>query len=382
VILRKGAVALLAAVALSSGVAAAQDREDPGERDVANAGIGAGRRTAIVRASERVGPAVVTVSILKTRLVQGRVSPRHEDFFWPFFRGFRRRFLQRVESLGSGLIVHGDGIVVTNYHVVEGAQQITITLADGREYNAHYLGGSDVYDLAVLELEAGDDSLPAAPLGSSRDLLIGEWVIAIGNPFGYLLDDPQPTVTVGVVSAKARDVHAETERTSAIYKDMIQTDAAINPGNSGGALVNALGDVVGINTFIISKSGGSQGMGFAIPIDTVRRVVDEILEHGHVREVWVGVQVNDIPQALAESLELESTDGVIVSSVDRGSPAEKAGIRARDVIRKIGRDTIRDLADARRALYGTLVEDKLDFVVQRGNDPPVTRTLTLVERRD
>jgi S1-C subfamily serine protease len=137
---------------------------------------------------------------------------------------------------------------------------------------------------------------------------------------------------------------------------------------------------VGINTFIISKSGGSQGMGFAIPIDTVRRVVDEILEHGHVREVWVGVQVNDIPQALAESLELESTDGVIVSSVDRGSPAEKAGIRARDVIRKIGRDTIRDLADARRALYGTLVGDELDFLVQRGSDPPLTRTLTLVER--
>jgi serine protease Do len=283
--------------------------------------------------------------------------------------------------LGSGVIVDGKGMIVTNYHVVKGAQQIKITLPDGREFGAKYLGGTELYDLAVLELEAGGAEIPVAPMGGSEDLMIGEWVIAIGNPFGYLLDDTQPTVTVGVVSATSRDVMIETNRVT-IYKDMIQTDAAINPGNSGGPLVNALGEVIGINTFILSRSGGSQGIGFAIPIDTVQRVMNEIKEHGVVREVWVGVQVQEIPAALAESLDLDSTSGVIVATVDRGSPAEKAGIQRGDVIRKIGDNNIVDFDDAKRALYGMMVDDVVDFVVQRGNAKPEKATLRLVERKE
>ena len=218
-----------------------------------------------------------------------------------------------------------------------------------------------------------------APLHGKADLMIGEWVVAIGNPFGYLLDDPQPTVTVGVVSAVDRDILPDRENADTIYKDMIQTDAAINPGNSGGALANALGDVVGVNTFIFSSSGGSHGIGFAIPIATVQRVMREILNHGKVREVWVGVRIQEIPAALAESLDLESTDGVIVASVEERSPADRAGLARGDIIVEIGGDSIRNFDDARRALYGVIVGDEIEFVGKRSGKL-TRRTLTLVER--
>ncbi|HET9888351.1 MAG TPA: trypsin-like peptidase domain-containing protein [bacterium] len=348
-------------------------------RDAALADIDKGRRNAIVVATERVEPAVVTVSVLRAQLVEGPVFPQ-EEFFFPF-RQMRRRYWQRVQGLGSGVIIDPDGTVITNYHVVKGAQVIKITLPDGRELGATYLGGTELYDLAVLKLDTGGQTVPAAPLGDSSDLLIGEWVIAIGNPFGYLLDDSQPTVTVGVVSAKSRDVQVEMNQVT-IYKDMIQTDAAINPGNSGGPLVNALGEVIGINTFILSRSGGNQGIGFAIPMNTVRRVMTEIKEHGALREVWVGVHVQEIPAALAESLDLETNAGVIVANVDKGSPADKAGIARGDVIRKIGNDTISDFEDAKRALYGMMAGDVVDVLVQRGNAAPTKTTLHLVERRE
>jgi serine protease Do len=293
----------------------------------------------------------------------------------------RRRFWQRVQGLGSGVIVDSKGMVLTNYHVVKGAQVIKITLPDGREFGADYIGGTELYDLAVLKMQTGGDAVPSAPLGDSDDLLIGEWVIAIGNPFGYLLDDTQPTVTVGVISAKSRDVQVETGRIT-IYKDMIQTDAAINPGNSGGPLVNALGEVIGVNTFILSRSGGSQGIGFAIPMNTVRRVMSEIEKYGMVREVWVGVHVQEIPSRLAESLELETTAGVIVANVDKGSPADKAGIRRGDVIRRIGSDVIIDFDDAKRALYGMMAGDVVEVLIQRGNASPEKTTLHLVERKE
>ncbi len=353
--------------------ATAHDSDD--ERE----GLFDSRRNAIVRASASIGPAVVTVSVLRSQLVEGPAFPQRE-FFSPFFRNLRRRYWQRVQSIGSGVIVRDDAIVVTNYHVVTGAQAIKITLADGREYQARYLGGEELYDLAFLQIITDGEAVPVALLGASDDLMIGEWVIAIGNPFGYLLDDPQPTVTAGVVSAIGRDILADQEQSDTIYKDMIQTDAAINPGNSGGPLVNAVGEVVGVNTFIFSQSGGSHGIGFAIPIGTVNRVMREILEHGEVREVWVGIRIQEIPAALAESLDLESTDGVIVASVEEGSPADVAGLARGDVILRIGRERIRNFEDARRALYGRLVDDVMDFQVRRGSAAPRHLQLHLVER--
>jgi serine protease Do len=363
--------------AVDSPADSEQAREE--DREAALTDIDRGRRNAIVVATERVEPAVVTVSVLRAQLVEGPVFPQ-EEFFFPF-RQMRRRYWQRVQGLGSGVIVdERDATVITNYHVVKGAQVIKITLPDGREFGATYLGGTELYDLAVLKLDSGSEKIPAAPLGESSDLLIGEWVIAIGNPFGYLLDDSQPTVTVGVISAKSRDVQVGMNQIT-IYKDMIQTDAAINPGNSGGPLVNALGEVIGINTFILSRSGGSQGIGFAIPMNTVQRVMTEIKQHGMLREVWVGVHVQEIPASLAESLELETNAGVIVANVDKGSPADKAGIARGDVIRKIGNDVISDFEDAKRALYGMMVGDVVDVVVQRGNAQPIQTTLRLVERK-
>jgi len=353
------------------------------ELDAANDGLFDGRRNAIVRAAERVGPAVVTVSVLRAQLVEGPAYPQlSSDYFNPFFRGLRRRYWQRVQGIGSGVVVGGDdGVVVTNYHVVKGAQELKVTLADGREYGARYLGGEELYDLAFLRLDAPDgEDLPAVELGNSDGLLIGEWVVAIGNPFGYLLGDSHPTVTVGVVSAVGRDILPERDSADTIYKDMIQTDAAINPGNSGGALVNALGDLIGINAFIFSQTGGSQGVGFAIPARTVRRVMDEILQHGQVREVWVGVRIQEIPAALAETLELDGNEGVIVASVDDGSPADRAGLRRGDVIELIGGNPVISFEDARRALYGVLVGDRVPMVVRRGGEDREL-VLNLVERR-
>jgi len=374
-----GALAVACEQKGAGAVDRASSAQTQAQRESTLDDIDRGRRNAIVLATERVEPAVVTVSVLRAQLVEGPAFPQ-EEFFFPF-RQMRRRFWQRVQGLGSGVIVDPKGTVITNYHVVKGAQMIKITLPDGREFGAQYLGGTELYDLAVLKLEAEGATVPSAQWGDSNDLLIGEWVIAIGNPFGYLLDDSQPTVTVGVISAKSRDVQVETNRVT-IYKDMIQTDAAINPGNSGGPLVNALGEVIGINTFILSRSGGSQGIGFAIPMNTVQRVMTEIVEHGMLREVWVGVHVQEIPARLAESLDLETNAGVIVANVDKGSPADKAGIERGDVIRKIGNDTISDFEDAKRALYGMMAGDVVDVVIQRGSAAPTTTTLRLVERKE
>jgi serine protease Do len=367
--------ALPAAVAVwaVATVALAQEKASP------NDDLVWGRRNALVRAAEKAGPSVVTVSVLRTQIVEdGGLGPG-ADFFSPFFQNLHRRYWQRVQALGSGVIVRKDGTILTNFHVVNGAEQIKITLADGREYEGRFLGGTELYDVAVVRAAVGKDDLPVATLDKSGDLAIGEWVMAIGNPFGYLLDDTQPTVTAGVVSALRRAIHSEGNQET-LYKDMIQTDAAINPGNSGGPLVDAVGDVVGINTFIFSQSGGSHGIGFAIPIATAARVMDEILAHGALREVWIGVRVQEIPESLAQSMDLESREGVIVASVDPGSPAEKAGIHRGDIIHGIGGERIRTFDDARRALYARLVGDRVDFVVEESGKQS-TRTLVLTERK-
>jgi serine protease Do len=374
-LLRAG-LALLLLAGSSAGALGA----DRAERELIGEEIRAERRSAIVRAAEAVGPSVVTVSVLRTEIVEGPAFSRQREFFYPFLRSLRRRYYRQAQSVGSGVLVRDDGVLLTNFHVVSGARQIRITLPGGREFSAEYVGGSKLYDLAVLKIEGEGERVPAAPLAESGDLLIGEWVIAIGNPFGYLLGDTEPTVTVGVVSAVSRDILPEQEGGDTIYKDMIQTDAAINPGNSGGALVNSVGEVIGINTFIFSSSGGSQGIGFAIPIETARLVMQEILEHGEVRPVWVGIQIQEFDEDLADMLDLGIDRGVIITKVDAGSPSERAGLRRGDVIRTIDGQRIWDYEDARRALYGTLVDKLVEFEVERPGKRS-THVLRLVERR-
>jgi serine protease Do len=255
------------------------------------------RRTAIVTASQRVAPAVVSVNVVRRE----RVVPRTlwEEMMLP--PGAERE----TAGLGSGFIITAEGLVITNEHVVRAASEVVVTLPDGREFDADVVGSDEVNDLALLRirLPRGEPALPVAPLGNSDGLMIGEWVIAIGNPFGFLLSNPEPSVSAGVVSAVGRNIlGGDGQRSYSL--DMIQTDASINPGNSGGALVNALGEVIGVNSSILSNSGGSEGLGFAIPINRARRIALDLADDGQYRRAWIGAEVEAVraegPRRLAE----------------------------------------------------------------------------------
>jgi len=316
------------------------------------------RRTAITEAVARVAPTVVTV--------QTEVVDRSSDPF-EVFGGANERVLP---GLGSGFIVRTDGVIVTNAHVVAGANSISVAMRDGTTYPARLLGKDETNDLAVLKIDA--KGLPVAPLGQSDDLIIGEWVIAIGNPYGFLLGNSEPSVTVGVISGTGRNLVARSQG-SAMYVDMIQTDASINPGNSGGPLVNALGDIVGMNSSIFSPSGGSIGLGFAIPVNRVKHVTDDLLAHGTVRRPWIGLKP-EIP--LGQSPRESIRSGVVVGAVVPGSPADKAGIRRGDVLIRSRSRVIRNAFDWEAELLDLRVGDQVPLVLKRATrDMPVTVTI-------
>jgi len=372
-VLRALAAGVIAGVALGLGAAGARGANAP--RPARAGELSASRRTAVVTAVQRVSPAVVSISVVATRVV--RADPFagmfRDEFFERFYPGMEYR--EHVSSLGSGVIVDAGGLVVTNEHVVRDAEQVTVTLTDGRQVPAKILGGSATYDLAVLRISA--DRLPVAPLGDSDGLVVGEWAIAIGNPFGYLISDSQPTVTAGVVSATRRDIKSEATG-SGVYKNMIQTDAAINPGNSGGPLINGDGEVIGINTFIFTQGGGSLGIGFAIPINLVRRVLDEVRAYGRVRIAWPGFQVQPLTAYLAQRMGFRDLGGLVVTRVEAGGPAARVGLRAGDRIRKVNGLTVNSVDDAQRSIYGAAVGDRLALVVERG-DRTLDLSVTLAE---
>lgn len=281
-----------------------------------SAQIESGRRSAITSAVEKVAPAVVTV---QTEMVEHVPASMFEQFFGG------RSGQRSSAGLGSGFIVRNDGVIVTNAHVVSGATRILVAMRNGVTYPARLVGLDETNDLAVLKIEARN--LPVAPLGTSSDLLIGEWAIAIGNPYGFVLANTEPSVTAGVVSGVGRNLALQSEG-SGIYVDMIQTDASINPGNSGGPLVNAVGEVIGVNSSIFSPSGGSIGIGFAIPINRAKRVAEDLLAHGVVRRPWIGIKIQP-PNPTART-DMNTRDAV-VGTVTPGSPAARAGIRAGDI---------------------------------------------------
>ena len=262
------------------------------------------------------------VNISSTRMVspKGRNSPYHSDPFFHFYR--RRRPQRRAQSRGSGVIVTTDGVVLTNNHVVAKAQDIKVKLHDGRVLKAALVGTDPKSDLAVLRLQGEPKGLIPMPLGLSRKLRLGQVVLAIGNPFGL-----GQTVTMGIVSAVGRANMGIVD-----YEDFIQTDAAINPGNSGGALVDMRGRLVGINTAIYSRSGGYQGIGFAIPSDMVRPIMTSLLQHGRVVRGWLGVGIQPLTREIAAKLGITYTRGVLVAGVQPGSPADKGGLRRDDVV--------------------------------------------------
>jgi serine protease Do len=322
------------------------------------ASIADSRRTAITEAVARVAPAVVTV---QTETVErGPVDP-----FDAFFGG--RPGTRVLPGLGSGFITRQDGVVITNAHVVVGATRISVALTDGTSFPARLLGADTLNDLAVLKIEGR--SLPVVRLGDSNDLVVGEWAIAIGNPFGFVLGNTEPSVTAGVISATGRNLAVRAEGPG-IYVDMIQTDASINPGNSGGPLVNAVGEVIGVNSSIYSPSGGSVGLGFAIPINRVKRVVEDLLAHGTIRRPWVGLKVEAPPPGT------RGQRGASVSSVVPGSPAAQAGVRRGDIlIRSRDRD-IRSAYDWDAELLELRVGEKVRVLVRRnGREFPVELTV-------
>lgn len=325
---------------------------------VRTARVPASRRTAITSAVARVAPAVVTV---QTEMVQ-RVAA---DPFDAFFGG--RSGTQTSAGLGSGFIMRPDGVILTNAHVVAGATSISVMLRDGTTYPARTLGTDETNDLAVLKVDA--KNLPVAPLGDSNNLLVGEWAIAIGNPYGFMLGNSEPSVTMGVISGVGRNLVARGEGPSA-YFDMIQTDASINPGNSGGPLVNADGEVIGVNSSIYSTSGGSIGLGFAIPINRARRVAEDLLTHGRVRRPWIGVQLEELRTQNPRDLIVR---GAQVASVAPSSPAQQAGMRPGDIIVRLADRGIRNRFDWEAALLDLRVGDKVPLVVRRGGrDVPLT----------
>ncbi|HKH46938.1 MAG TPA: trypsin-like peptidase domain-containing protein [Thermoanaerobaculia bacterium] len=304
----------------------------------------AARRTPVVVVAEKVSPAVVNISAEST---VREVDPFFGLFFGPTTRS--------AQSLGSGLIIDPNGIVVTNAHVIEGASRILVTTLDGRELEADVLGSDRDSDLAVLKVQGRN--LPAVPLGRSSDLMIGETVIAIGNPFS--LSD---TVTTGVLSARGRTV--PSERGERLFTDFLQIDASINPGNSGGPLVNILGEVIGINTAIIS---GASGIGFAIPADRARRVVDDLLRFGELRPLWTGARLLTVDAELARRYSLADRRGAFVFKIYPDSPAGQAGLAEQDVIVAVEGQPVASREDVTTALYTAPVGSPLRLDVRRGD---------------
>ena len=342
------AICLAAGVALSLPAAA----EDPFLR-----------RTATVRAVEQVGPAVVNITsekIVEQRSPFYQYDGRTNSFFQQFMSPGRN---QTLTNLGSGVLIDADRHILTNEHVVVGATRIRVVLNDGREYEAHVIGADPTNDLAVLQVDTQDE-LPWIPTGTSADILVGEPVIAIGNPFGF-----SNTVTTGVISATDRSIHIGDHS----FHGFLQTDASINPGNSGGPLLNAEGALIGINTAIF---GSGQGIGFAIPVDAARLVMDELIEHGTVMPVTLGLDFQELDPALREVMELPNgVKGVLVNRVDPGGAAEQAGLRRGDVISRLDGRSVNDASELFTMLETAVVGQVLEMEIFR-NDHRKTLRVT------
>ncbi len=324
---------------------------------------------AITSAAKKAVPSVVSVSSKKTTRTPANPfsdSPFYNDpFFRRFFGDIPDQPRERVQQgLGSGVIVSADGYILTNAHVVSGADEVKVNLHDGRSFDAKVVGVDEGSDVGVLKIETS--GLPVLPIGNSDEAEVGELVLAIGSPYGL-----GSTVTLGIISATGRAELGITD-----YGDFIQTDAAINPGNSGGALINMSGELVGVNTAIFTRTGGYQGIGFAIPANLARRVMDSLVEHGEVTRGWLGVVINQIDENMADQLGVSDTKGVVVSEVTEGSPSEKAGVAVYDIILRVNGRAVNSPAEL-RSVVGTTqpgADVELD-IVREGNPMKISVTI-------
>jgi serine protease DegQ len=303
-------------------------------------------------AATKVIPAVVNV--FTQQKIRNPAHPAMQDPVFRYFFGDRLDSRPRqVSNLGSGVIVSPNGYVLTNHHVVAAADEIQIALADGRTLPARVVGADPETDLAVLKIEA--DHLPAITFAQADSLKVGDWVLAVGNPFGV-----GQTVTAGIVSALGR-----THLGINTFENFIQTDAAINPGNSGGALVDAAGNLVGVNSAIYSRTGGSQGIGFAIPVSIARLVMEQIIKSGSVTRGWVGIEVQDLTPELAESFALKNVEGALIAGVLKGGPADAGGIRPGDILIAVNNRTVSDSASLLNLIAALNPGEKAQLKVAR-----------------
>ncbi|MBL7996700.1 trypsin-like peptidase domain-containing protein, partial [bacterium] len=307
------------------------------------------RQNALTRAIKKVVPAIVGINVVSIQEYTYSNPFINDEFFSQFFP--KQKYYDKVKGLGSGFLISDDGYILTNEHVVNGAVEIIVTLTDGSKYPAKIIGMDKTVDVAVLKITP-DRKLKYITFADSEDLIIGEWAIALGNPFGLFDINNQPTVTVGVISATKRDFGLIDGNHS--YQNMIQTDAAINGGNSGGPLVNSAGEVVGINTFIYSGSGAAKtniGIGFAIPINRVAKILPELKQKGMVdRSFTMGFKYQSVDRMIAKYLGLDEVKGLVVSEVEKTGPAESAGLRVSDVITKINGQNVNNEYDFRKII--------------------------------
>ena len=338
-------------------------------------GIDESRQTAITYAIEQISNSVVGINV--TQLKQQQVNP----FFDPFWGGFfpyTRTF--KVDNMGSGVLVSPDGYIITNTHVVDNATEIVVTLRGGKSYEAQLVGMDNLTDIALVKVD--DSDLPFADLGNSDELIVGEWAIALGNPLGLFDVNHQPTATAGIISGVKMDFGLK--ESGHVYQNMIQTDAAINPGNSGGPLVNALGEVIGINTFIMTGSNyssGSIGIGFAIPINRVKEVAEDLKKFGKVeRSYTTGVHVQAIDPVMQRYLRLPTSEGVIITDVEKRSSGERAGLQIGDVILAVDNRKINSPKDIIRVIDEGLhkVGDNVTLTILRESNS-IDIQLTLEE---
>ncbi len=322
------------------------------------------RETALTRAIARASDAVVGISVEQVTEVENPFVPRDPLFrmflderYWP------RTVRKQASGLGSGFLVTTDGYIVTNEHVVKNATSVTVTTTAGQKYDARIVGTDELLDMALLKIE--DKSLPYIEWANSDEAIVGEWVVAIGNPYGLFDINDQPSASVGVVSALNRDFERDSD--GRLYSDMIQTDAAINRGNSGGPLINAEGRAVGMNSLIFTENGGSLGIGFAIPSNRIVNAIEDLVRGGVDRNYWLGIRANDLRGVMWKMLSLAENRGAIITAVDPGSPADRAGMKAEDVILKINDKVVNRSQDAKDYVNNTdlRVGDKLTFLVSR-----------------
>ena len=393
---------LVLALVLTAGVSScmAQDRNSSSELQTVSASeadsllgktnedIGQSRRTAITAAVEKAAPAVVGINVTEVREVRGydpwsafESDPFFQEFMDMFPRRGSRTYRQELHGLGSGFLVSSDGYIITNDHVAGQATEVIVTTTDGKEHKAEVIGTDRASDVALLKIEGED--FPYLEVGNSDDIIIGEWAIALGNPFGLFDINAKPTVTVGVVSNAKVNLRPQDDR---VYIGMIQTDAAISSGNSGGPLVNALGQVIGMNTVIYStaqsyRGAGSIGIGFSVPIKRVMEIVEELKKFGKIdRDFWIGMNVNSITANTARYLNLESTEGSVIVEVAPQSPASVAGLEVGDVIVNVNGTPIRTHEDFYLIINDARVNDVLDMTILRKGEK-LNKKLNLVKRR-